>query len=50
MLAASDSPRTRSVTVEAYFERWMAAWPAELPPTTTTGRPVIAAASLTAGL
>ena len=36
MLAASDAPRTSSDTLDAYLARWMAAWPAEFPPPTTT--------------
>ena len=31
MLSASDGPRTRMVTSRAYLERYIAAWPAELP-------------------
>ena len=36
MVASSPSRRTRMVTDCANFARWMAAWPAELPPPTTT--------------
>ena len=37
------------VTLLARLARWIAAWPAELPPpTTTTWRPVMASASETA--
>ena len=49
MLAASEGPRTSSVTCRAYFARCSAAWPAELPPpTTNTCSPVIEGASETA--
>ena len=49
MLAASDGPRTSSVTRWAYRARCSAAWPAELPPPTTyTSWPVIDGASATA--
>ena len=49
MLAASDGPRTSSVTCSAYRARCSAAWPAELPPPTTqTCSPVIDGASETA--
>ena len=34
MLSAKDALRTTIVTCAAYFARWSAAWPAELPPPT----------------
>jgi hypothetical protein len=49
MLAASDSPRTRSVTDRAWLEKKMAAWPAELPaPIRYTSFPCARPASLRA--
>jgi hypothetical protein len=49
MVAASPSRRTMIVTDVANRERWMAHWPAELPPpTTTTSRPSISRAAVIA--
>ena len=47
MLFSSESPRQTMVTLRAWFEKNIAAWPPELPaPITCTSCPCVAAASL----
>ena len=49
MLFSIVSPRQRIVTLRAWVEKYIAAWPAELPaPTMWTSRPCVFAASLRA--
>ena len=49
MLFSSASPRQRIVTLRAWLEKNIAAWPAELPaPTMWTSRPWVFGASLRA--
>ena len=49
MVSASPARRTTIVTLRANRARWIAAWPAELPPPTmNTSRPSISRATLVA--
>ena len=49
MLFSSVSPRQRIVTLRAWVEKYIAAWPAEFPaPTMWMSRPCVFAASLRA--
>ncbi len=49
MLFSSEAPRQRMVTLRAWVEKNIAAWPAELPaPTMCTSRPWTLADSLRA--
>ena len=49
MVADRSGRRTRMVTLRANRARWMAAWPAELPPPTTkTSYPSISRAAVMA--